>query len=123
MVQVVLLFLLFALSVNAVLAQTVPVTGRVMSATNQPVSGAQVSLQPLGGSALTVTSDASGRFQFSGVEPGEYRLTAKAIGLSPVTEVLIVAKGGPELARLRAAWAGARAGKQSRCPIGRITPF
>ena len=94
--------LLFLSSVSgsplAAQAQTVQVTGHVMSATNQPVSGAEVSLQSVGGSASTATSDASGRFQFSNVEPGVYRVTAKAIGLSPVTQALTVtAAAAPDL--------------------------
>jgi len=88
--QILFLLLLSGPSLGAAQAQSVQVTGHVMSATNQSVSGAEVSLQSAGGSALTTTSDASGRFQFSNVEPGEYRVTAKAIGLSPVTQALTV---------------------------------
>lgn len=83
---------------GAAQAQSVQVTGHVMSTTNQPVSGAEVRLQSVGGSASTATSDASGRFQFSNVAPGEYRVTAKAIGLSPVTQALTVsAAATPDL--------------------------
>ena len=89
MAQVFFLFLVFG-SALAAQAQSVQVTGHVMSVTNVPVSGAEVSLQSVGGSASTATSDASGRFQFSNVDPGEYRVTAKAIGLSPVTQALTV---------------------------------
>jgi Fe(3+) dicitrate transport protein len=88
--QVSFVFFLFGFSQGVALAQTGQVTGHVMSAADQPVSGAEVSLQSVRGSAVTATSDASGRFQFSSVEPGEYRVTAKAIGLSPVTQTLTV---------------------------------
>ncbi|HLG55277.1 MAG TPA: TonB-dependent receptor [Vicinamibacterales bacterium] len=71
-------------------AQTPQVGGQVVSVTGQPVAGAEVSLQPPRGSASTTISETSGRFQFSGLEPGEYRVMAKAIGLSPVSQVLVV---------------------------------
>jgi Fe(3+) dicitrate transport protein len=85
---VVLGFLL--LGSTAARAQSVPVTGRVVSAAGQPVPGADVVIQPSGGAASTVVADAAGRFAFAAVEPGEYRLTARSIALSPVTQRLIV---------------------------------
>ncbi|HSC29400.1 MAG TPA: TonB-dependent receptor [Vicinamibacterales bacterium] len=103
--------LLFAgfFSLVAAEAQTARVTGQVMSATNQPVSGATVSLQSVRGSSSTVTSDASGHFQFSNVEPGEYRVSATAISFSPVAQVVTVPAGAsldltlvlPEIVRER----------------------
>jgi Fe(3+) dicitrate transport protein len=79
---------------TAVRAQSVPVTGRVVSAAGQPVPGAEVVIQPSGGAASTVTADAAGRFAFAAVEPGEYRLTARSIALSPVAQRLIVSDNG-----------------------------
>jgi Fe(3+) dicitrate transport protein len=76
-------------------AQTVPLAGYVLSAADQPVSGAEVRLQSAGGSTSTAISDAAGHFQFADVEPGEYRVTARAIGLSPVTQAVVVTGDAP----------------------------
>jgi Fe(3+) dicitrate transport protein len=107
--QVLSLFFLCGFSARVVQAQTVQVTGHVIAATNQPVSGAEVTLQSVRGSASTVISDASGRFEFSNVEPGEYGVSAQAIGLSPVAQGLNVTAGAsldltlvlPEIVRER----------------------
>ena len=85
------------------------VTGRVISAAGQPVPGAEVVIQPSGGAVLTTVTDATGRFEFAAVEPDEYRLTARSIGLSPaVQRVTLSAKGSlditlvlPEIVRER----------------------
>ncbi|OFW29352.1 MAG: hypothetical protein A3H97_15140 [Acidobacteria bacterium RIFCSPLOWO2_02_FULL_65_29] len=74
-------------------AQTVHLGGHVVSATGQPVPGAEIVLQPLQGTASTITAEVSGRFEFSGIEPGEYRVTVRAIGFSPVVQRLTVAPG------------------------------
>lgn len=89
----VLFLSLFGFAFRVAEAQTVQLAGQVVSVTGQPVPGAEIILQPLQGAASTTTGEISGRFQFSGVEPGEYRVTARAIGLSPVVQVLIVSAG------------------------------
>jgi Fe(3+) dicitrate transport protein len=75
-------------------AQGVPVAGRVVSPAGQPVPGAEVVIEPSGGAASAAVTDPTGRFEFTGVEPGEYRLTARSIGLSPVAQRLIVSGTG-----------------------------
>jgi len=71
-------------------AQTTPLMGRVVSAAGQPVPGAEVVIQPSAGAASTTIADATGRFEFAGIEPGDYRLTARSIGLSPVVQRVTV---------------------------------
>lgn len=93
--SLVLPLLLLGPVLDAAEAQTTQLAGQVVSAAGQPVPGAEVSLQPVGGTALTTTSDTSGRFEFSGVEPGEYVVAARAIGLSPTTQVLTITAGQP----------------------------
>jgi Fe(3+) dicitrate transport protein len=51
-------------------------------------------MQPPGGAASTAVADGAGRFEFVVVAPGEYRLTARSIGLSPVTERVTVSDRG-----------------------------
>lgn len=76
-------------------AQTVPLAGHVLSATGQPVAGAFVAVQAAGRPALTAAADATGRFDFPAIEPGDYRLTAEAVGYSPVARPITVAPGAP----------------------------
>ncbi len=71
----------------------VSVSGVVVDAEGEPVPSATVTLLRAGDLfytplAATTTYDATGRFELAGVEPGEYRLEALAIGL---------ARGRPEL--------------------------
>jgi len=76
-------------------AQEVRFTGQVVTAAGQPVSAAEVVLEPSGGVAVTAVSDATGRFEFGAVAPGEYRLMARSIGLSPATQHVTVSGSGP----------------------------
>jgi hypothetical protein len=59
------------------------VHGLVMQAsTNEPVSGAHVSLEPTTrGATITGVTDERGRFSFSNVAPGRYRVFAEHTGL------------------------------------------
>lgn len=72
------------------------VTGTITSAsTRQPVSGALVTLTPLGGGeAREVTTGASGTFSYSLVAPGSYELRAEAIGYRPVVARTLVVDAG-----------------------------
>ena len=90
---ILVLLWLAAPSFDAAEAQTVALDGEVVSPAGHPVAGAEVVLQPAAGPALTVSSDDAGRFTLSGLEPGEYRLAARAIGFSPVEQELTVAAG------------------------------
>jgi Fe(3+) dicitrate transport protein len=91
-----LLFVLSTAVAGLAEAQSTRVDGQVMSATGQPVVGAEVLLQSTqGGAPLTTTGDAAGRFQFQGVDTGEYRVTARAIGLSPVAQIVAVSGAEP----------------------------
>lgn len=105
--SLVLLFSLFGF--GAAQAQSVRLTGRVVSAAGEPVPGAEVVIQSLAGAVSTTVADATGRFEVAGAEPGEYRLTARSIGLSPVAQRLTVPANGslditlvlPEIVRER----------------------
>jgi Fe(3+) dicitrate transport protein len=90
---VALVFSLSGLTFTVADAQTVQVVGQVVSTTGQPVAGADVVLQFPEGVTSTTTVDASGRFQFSGLKPGEYRITTRAIGRSPVSQAIVVSPG------------------------------
>ncbi|MBI4265154.1 MAG: TonB-dependent receptor [Acidobacteria bacterium] len=89
-------FILFPLVVllasSAAHAQTTQLAGYVTSAAGQPVVGAEVVIQSSGGAASTAVTDAAGRFAFP-VEPGAYRISAEAIGLSPIVRSVTIAAG------------------------------
>ncbi len=91
--SLVLLFSLFG--VSAAQAQSVALSGRVVSAAGQPVAGAEVVVQANQGAPSTATSDATGRFEIATLESGEYRITARALGFSPVTQRVTVSNGQP----------------------------
>jgi Fe(3+) dicitrate transport protein len=74
-------------------AQTLQIAGRVVSTAGRPVPEPEIVLERSRGPALTVTGDPSGRFQFPSVDPGEYRITAAAVGFSPITQPLTVSAG------------------------------
>lgn len=89
----VVLFSLFGFS--AAQAQSVALSGRVVSAAGQSLAGAEVVVQPSQGAPLTAVSDAAGRFTIPALESGEYRISARALGFSPVTERVTVSNGQP----------------------------
>ena len=66
-------------------AQTAPIAGLVVTSAGRPVAAAVVTVRPARGPVLTTTTDASGRFAFVGVAPGDYEIAARAVGLSPMS--------------------------------------
>jgi hypothetical protein len=72
------------------------VTGMVTNAaTGQALSGALVTLTPLGGGAdREATTSASGAFSYGLVAPGAYELRAESIGYRPVVARTLVVEGG-----------------------------
>ena len=90
----VILFFLVGLSA-AVFAQAPggSLSGRVMSATGTPVVGALLALISESGAAVMATADADGFFRFDKVAPGQYRLQAAGVGLSPIAHDVTVASG------------------------------
>ena len=76
-------------------AQSVALSGRVVSAAGQPVAGAEVVVQANQGTRSTAISDATGRFEIVALESGEYQISARAVGFSPVTERVTVSNGQP----------------------------
>jgi iron complex outermembrane recepter protein len=63
------------------------VSGTVVDSAGAPVAEARVTLIEL---RRTTTTAAEGRFTFSEVPPGQYRLSISAIGFAPVVERLVV---------------------------------
>lgn len=90
-----LLLLLSVLGPGVVHAQTVQFAGRVVSATGQPAAGAEVVVDFPRGASSTTVADATGRFEFPAIEPGEYRITAEALGLSPVSQTVTISAASP----------------------------
>ncbi|MBI4475673.1 MAG: TonB-dependent receptor [Acidobacteria bacterium] len=84
-----------SLAFSAAQAQSVALSGRVISASGQPVAGAEVMIQAGQGDPSTVVSDATGRFEIAALESGEYRISARALGFSPVTERVTISKSQP----------------------------
>lgn len=85
-----------AFGLGAARAQAAQLMGQVVNEAGQPVPEAEVLLTAATGSvASTVHGDVEGRFQFAGVQPGTYMLTASAVGLSPVTQVLSLSERQP----------------------------
>ncbi|HUF23542.1 MAG TPA: TonB-dependent receptor [Vicinamibacterales bacterium] len=89
------LLLLTFLGSGPVQAQSTTPTGLVISQSGAPVPGAELTIQPSGGAASFVTADVTGRFDLTMLAPGEYRISVRATGFSPVTERLTVRAGQP----------------------------
>lgn len=63
--------------------ETAEITGRVVDETNQPITGAQISVIPEPGQILSrnsVITDRAGRFRLFNLTPGAYRLRASRLG-------------------------------------------
>jgi hypothetical protein len=72
-------------------SSTAIVRGVVQSSTGQPVAGASVSLSDGSVTKQVVSADNPvGRFEFSGVKPGAYTLTATLPGTSPAVRLVNV---------------------------------
>ncbi|MEZ4416409.1 MAG: SusC/RagA family TonB-linked outer membrane protein [Gemmatimonadota bacterium] len=83
----------------AVAAQTGNVTGTVMAATtNQPVNGAQITLE---GTSLGTLSNASGRFLVTRVPAGTYTVTVVYVGYATQSQQITVSSGGTAVADFR----------------------
>ena len=81
---------------GAAQAQTVvPLAGRVVTATGQPVAGADVTMRSSDRVSESAITDATGRFEFRAMPPGEYLIIAEAVGLSPTARSVTVAAGIP----------------------------
>lgn len=82
-------FVLLAVCGRPIAAQTPKeVRGQVTDPQNTPVANAHITLTPDGPTTAKIretTSDSSGRFAFSDIAPGVYRLTAEVSSFAPVT--------------------------------------
>ncbi|HEU4989205.1 MAG TPA: carboxypeptidase regulatory-like domain-containing protein [Gemmatimonadaceae bacterium] len=61
--------------------RTVAVLGRVIDSLRQPITGANISIAPLG---LATVTDAYGRFSLAGVSDGVHVLSVRKIGYGPI---------------------------------------
>ncbi len=84
---VVFLFLVSALACAQVPQKTL--SGHVLDPSGNAVTHAAITLRnTLSGAGLATESGASGEYSFSGVEPGEYVLTASASGFAAQTRII-----------------------------------
>ena len=88
--------LLIALPLLAA-AQNAPgrITGRVTDVTGGVLPGVSVTVKGPDGHALTVTSDADGRFVIDQVAPGTYELRFELSGFAGQSQTVVVAPGPP----------------------------
>jgi hypothetical protein len=90
-------------TVEIALSRGGSVGGTVLSATRQPVSGAEVTIQasgdggfgrgPFGGGAESAVTDASGRFRFDHLSAGRYAATAQLSGQASEPQTAILTAG------------------------------
>ena len=73
------------------------ISGEVIGPAGHPLAGALVRLEQTGEEA---SADDSGRFQFTGLPPGRYTVTASFLGFEPVNRPVEVAAGSLANARL-----------------------
>src|SRR5271157_4945137 len=84
--------LVLSLTLSAGAAWAIPQTqnlkGVVIGVKGTPISDARCTLNGLGlpSEGIVVTTDEHGRFDFPGLQPGQYELACAAIGHMPVTE-------------------------------------
>jgi len=70
------------------------ISGKILDPKGVAVSGASVNLVNAAGTAISrTTTDDKGNFQFEGIEPGEYQLTAEAAGFVTVNSDVSMAPG------------------------------
>jgi Fe(3+) dicitrate transport protein len=93
--SVVLVVLLGLVSPAASQTDQIKVAGQVVSLGGAALPGAEVILRSSLGQDVTATSGPEGQFEFSDLAPGEYRVIASAVGMSPVAQLLTVAPGQP----------------------------
>jgi Fe(3+) dicitrate transport protein len=83
----------FAASPGAAQSREPVVAGRVVSATGEPLADAEVVAQSARETVSTAVADAAGRFEIRGLDPGEYRISARAIGFSAIAQRVAVSAG------------------------------
>ncbi len=87
---IVLLSTFLSIAFMATAQKTGSVTGRVLTSDGQPA--ASVSIQLLKTSWGTVTGD-NGEFRISSIRPGNYTLTASAVGLAAEEKTITITTG------------------------------
>src|SRR5208283_5426487 len=84
--------LLFASLASAQSPTTGQITGLVKDASGALVGGAKVTLTSAAGVQRETASDATGRYVFSLVPPGSYRVEVEKVGFSKVTAEEVVVR-------------------------------
>src|SRR5689334_7129323 len=79
-------------SAQGAIPDTHKLQGEVVDANNAPIAGAVCTLsgRTLPESGRPITTGDKGRFEFTGLFPGTYRLTCAAVGFVPVGKTDIV---------------------------------
>jgi hypothetical protein len=68
----------------------------VVTSGGTPLKGARFELKPLfGGRRRVTTSKATGAFEITSMEAGDYSITVSATGKTPVTEEVTIVTGTP----------------------------
>lgn len=76
-------FILPVILFLAVAARAVDLTGTISDQNGDAIAGARVEARRLSsGTNLTAQTDISGKYRFTGLEPGEYRISAERAGFS-----------------------------------------
>jgi Tfp pilus assembly protein PilF len=74
------------------------VTGQIRSADNKTIENVMVRLETSSGALVDQGgTDSSGRFRFTRLRPGQYRVSAKAVGLIAATQTVDVNRASPRI--------------------------
>ena len=96
--NILLVGLMIIFSTSALLAQSSgKISGTIKDQNNATILGANVTALNIASSQkITVTTDASGKYEFTGLRDGSYRVTASANGFADSAETIILSGGGSE---------------------------
>jgi RNA polymerase sigma factor (sigma-70 family) len=97
-----------------VLSRGVTLTGRTVNTNGEPIAGATV--REDGGPEASNKTDKAGSFNFAHVNPGPFKLNAKADGYSPLTRTVLASTNAQEIRLVLTPWAGDETPRQDTAP-------
>ena len=97
-----------------VLSRGVTLAGRVVNTNGEAIAGATV--REDGGPEASNKTDEAGMFKFAHVNPGPFRLNAKAVGYRPLTRTVLGSTNAQEIRLVLAPSAGDPATEQNAAP-------